>query len=695
MYIYPYIYIGDGTVTTDESGNTVRQNHVYIAIKDENGNPANGNGVSVTYRVTTTTSAGSAYYLTTVNVVGQMLHIAKATLSIINEGTTYDDFGNAIVGDFQVISTTVYSIESWDAIAPDTPTVSDTICDAAISAVSILKQESAFGAGDGQVTIIASSTQLPITYSLDGNTFQASPTFTGLVGGSYTAYISDANGCTATKAFQVPTTANLLVSDPSETINGHVSRWNAAFNPIYFTYQRKDFEVTAITNVSGFAKLAVNADLSGLLVGDAVYVNAGAYNGIYVVNQISAGFIQISAAYNGPGAGFVNINSLRLYYAVLTRITFVSQLTGQFEQVISTNRPNASGLVKADLYNFLQTLLAAKDDSNYTAINYRDTNLSASYTVEYAETWYGHTPEYISISNPYYVTFAARQLGQPHGGNMAEYVPFKTLAAKWVTDFEEPAYSNGYPFDLSFIYGEDLAGLNLYYKITLLDINRQQLATQALVSYLLNENTSFLLNQDGSKLIIASQALVNTPIAEHVGLNRLLINANLPDSAWYFIAAIYYDDANGNPVQVLADQTVRIDKAIDVRSVWIRWIGLTGSWNYYRFVWNQAITLDVKDGAIVEKYVLDWANQDTIQDVVKKNAGRKMQVFAEDLAVSDIQGLQSIKFSPKVQLLMSANPIRWQTVIVASTTFAEYETLNKQAPFTITLNLPSINTQFQ
>ena len=69
--------------------------------------------------------------------------------------------------------------------------------------------------------------------------------------------------------------------------------------------------------------------------------------------------------------------------------------------------------------------------------------------------------------------------------------------------------------------------------------------------------------------------------------------------------------------------------------------------------------------------------------------------MAEDLSVNDIKGLQSIKYSPKVQMLVNKNPVKWQTIVLNTATFAEYETLNSQAPFSVTFNLPSINIQTQ
>ncbi|MDF2430818.1 MAG: hypothetical protein JWP44_449, partial [Mucilaginibacter sp.] len=348
--------------------------------------------------------------------------------------------------------------------------------------------------------------------------------------------------------------------------------------------------------------------------------------------------------------------------------------------------------------------LRAKDGSNFTQINYRDSNLSASYQVAYAEYWDGkltgsQTLTYLPIANPYYVLYAAKQLGDSYGGNLAAYVPFRTVTnnsqlAKWVTDFTEPAYSNGYPFDIGFIYSDDMAGLQLYCELAPLDINRKPLAGGSQTSYLLNDNGSWLLNQDGSKMIIASQSTVSTPIPAQLGLNRLLVNSNFDDDVSYFNLSLGY--TNGSNITIVTQtQTVRIDNAVDEQSVYLRWIGLSGAWNYYRFVYNQEISLDVQNAVIIKNYVSDWANQESIEEVIGKSAGQKMKVMAEDLSVADIKGLQSIKYSPKVQMLVNKNPVKWQTVVLNTATFSEYETLNGVAPFSVTFNMPGINIQTQ
>jgi len=687
--IIPYIdYSHTYSVGTQING------QVFISLKDaDTGLPVNGNNIIVYYK----------QILGGIETDGLQATIPGQGIAIYS----------GLLQDSSVPYYTSFFVTGQSAVPNPSPPVAQ--CDLAINGIEVLQNESSLGAADGKIKVNATSSYAPIQYSLDNATWQVSPIFTGLESGLQTVYAKDANtiipSCLETATVTVPVNKDLLVSDPGVVVGGNTSRWNAAFNPIVFQYQRKDFEIikVLISTINGNALVYVNADLTGVNIGDYVYINAGNYKGTYQVQNTAENTIVINTTYNGNTTGWINIDSLRPYYKVYTKISYNDPISGKPLTALVKSSVDAAGVAKTNIKNFLQSLLQAKDDSQYNLVNYRDMNLSASYRISYAEHWEdgttntdgstGHTDVYFDLPDTYYVTFAARQLGQKYGGNMAEFVPFKTLAAKWLTDFAEPVYSLAYPFDLSFIYGEDLAGLQLYYKIQLLDINRNVINQgTAITSFLLNEDSSFLLNEDGSKLIIEQQQFSNVPIVEHVGLNRLLIDNAFDPEVYYFKIGIYYDatpDDDTTAVQVLSDQVVRIDKNCDFNSVYMRWLGLTGSWNYYRFIYNQEHMLDVQNAALITRYVDDWEDGDTIEDVITKAASVKVTVHAEDALKADIEGMKALKAGCKVQICTNQAPAKWQTVIVNTASFAESETNMDVYPVTITFNMPSLNLQTQ
>jgi hypothetical protein len=689
-YHLPSVYL-------DSNNSQSQQARVSIALYDPiTAQPTNGNNCQVTYKYTDDYGNST---LKTETIPGMSL--------VIFEG----EIGRVIFNSsHQVVSSTLkkfefVSITGGESVPPPPPQSSDI----RINNIFVTQPESAPDARDGQINVDAYSNYLPLAYLLNDTLTQASAVFTNLSGGNYTVTVIDASGNSVSKNVFVPTINNLLQTDPSVTLpGGNISRWNAAFNPVVFTYQRRDFNVTNLQlhTINGKTRVFINKDITDVVIGDMVYIEAGNYIGTYkVTDKYNSNALVIDVAFSGAATGFININRLRPYYKMLTRITFTDKITGQENTIISTNRPNNKGITRADISNFLQSLLRAKDESDYTQANFRDENLSASYQISYAQHWddnttEGHTSTYIDIEHPFYVLYAARQLGERYGGNLAAYVPFSAVPngadkAKWITDFTEPAYSNGYPFDIGFIYNDELMGRDLYAEFTLLDINRNPLPGGPDTSYLLNDDGSWLLHQDGSKMVIARQSVSVVQVPEQLGLNRLLINNSFANDLYYINVTLKYDDEDGITHTITQTQTIRVDDAVDGQSVYLRWIGLNGSWNYYRFVYNQEVSLDVQNAVIIKNYVSDWEHQDSIEEVISKTAGQKIKVTAEDLSVSDIKGLQSIKYSPKVQMLVNKNPVKWQTIVINTATYSEYETRNGQAPFSVTFNLPAINIQVQ
>lgn len=688
------------TTYPDQNGGQIDQGDVFISIIDaDTGQPTNGNNCEVTYQ-----RNENGYTSTfTVIVAGQSFPLYSGII----RDYEYSPQGDMIRSNY--ISFSIIAVK-----AGDNPSPNPSVCDLKINYIAINKIESAPGAADAQITVNATSSFASILYSIDlGVNWQASPVFTNLSGGLKHILVKDSNplGCTDTAEVSISTSTNLLTGDPSVMLpDGYISRWSAAFNPIVFTYQRKDFTINNITadGEKGHVCISVNANFkdtnTGLVKvkeGDKIYLKSNAYKGVYTIEKVtSTNSIVIDTSFiNGDSTGFININSMYPYYELHTRITYTDPLTNNLSTIKSVNRPDNTGLVKADLSNFLQSLLRPADSSDYNQVDHRDTNLCAAYTVEYGQHYddgsnEGFTSSFSQIQYPYYVVYAAKQLGDKYGGNLAAYVPNVNSPAQWITDFKEPAYSAGYPFDIGFICTDEMAGFQPYCLLTLLDINRNPLPGGSQSDYLQNEDDSWILNEDGSKFSIGNQTSFIMPLTGPAGLHRLMVNANFPAVAYYFNIQIKYDDENGSHSLTKA-QTVRIDDAVDDNSVYLRWIGLSGSWNYYRFVFNQEISLDVQNAVIIKNFVQNWQTQEGIEEVISKSAGQKMKVMAEDLSVNDIRGLQSIKYSPKVQMLVNKNPVRWQTIVINTATYSEYETRNGQAPFSVTFNMPSINIQTQ
>ncbi len=674
---------------------TTQYGRVIISIYDSStGQPTNGNNCSVVY----TQNINGLTSTNTTTVSGISTEVYSGEISDSSTGY-YTNF-------------TIVSVTPGAGIPPN-PAADD------LTIVNIITTpESAVGAGDGTITINATSSFPPIQYSIDNVHWQSSSKFTGQHTGYGTAYVKDNNSGAVNQSYDVGLVGNILVSDPSVTLSpGNVSRWNAAFNNIWFKFQRKDFEITSITqNVDGNILVAVNGNVSQVKVrttitstvfgvptvtspGDFVYINTALYQGSYECLQANTGSLVLALTWTiNDTIGFCNINSLRPYYNIQLIITYANS-TGSYSTITVKGSPFPDGHCWMDISSFLKSLVNSQDNSGYNLVNYRDANLSASYTVKYAELWNGQTSvQWATLPYPYYVLYTARQIQQLGGGNMQQFVPFLLgfQPGLWITDFTMPVYSYGFPFDMSFIFSEYMTGTSPYYIITLLDFNQNPLNPQTIPNqYLINTDGSFILNQDGSKFLIAPPNLINVSITQTVGLNRLLINFQPPTNCFYFTIQVFYDltPPSGTKVTypLTVSQLVRLDINTPDRPVYLRWIGLTGSWNYYRFCYNQIYGLDVTNETLIKNFVTDWANTQSIQQVVQKNAGKKLQVMAENVSNSDIIALEGIKTSPQVQMYMNSG--KWQTVDTGAQSYTEHETFIDYYNFSVTLMLPERNLQ--
>lgn len=168
------------------------------------------------------------------------------------------------------------------SIGPYTPNPPQ--CDLTISVQST--NETSQGADDGTITVSATSSFAGVEVSINNVDWFTSPhTFTGLAPAEYTAQSRDSNGCARSLLVAVEEFANPITSRPEVMVlPGKISRWNAAFNPVVFTFQntpdpnkknyRIEIEITSQSgvvtgqwspNTAGFTRADISAYLQGLV----------------------------------------------------------------------------------------------------------------------------------------------------------------------------------------------------------------------------------------------------------------------------------------------------------------------------------------------------------------------------------------------------------------------------------------------
>ena len=138
------------------------------------------------------------------------------------------------------------------------------------------------GLANGHAKIIAGSTALPFTYSHNGTDWQVQDEFTGLVAGTYTAWVMDANGCQATQQFVIPNT----VTGEVGVLAGNVE--NCISIPFEIPVMAYDF-----TNISSFT-IQLTFDSTVLHFNSLTQVNKHLNDGSLEASLISPGILQIT-----------------------------------------------------------------------------------------------------------------------------------------------------------------------------------------------------------------------------------------------------------------------------------------------------------------------------------------------------------------------------------------------------------------
>ena len=200
---------------------------------------------------------------------------------------------------------------------------------------------------NGEVSVVAAGGKTPLVYSIDyGVTFQNSPTFTKLVGGTYTLRIRDANGCEVNGVINlpffkpmeilsttaVPTTCGQTNGQASMTVGG-------GRLPVLYSIDNHPLQTSTIfTGLQAGDYTLVAKDSTGCTLSQSVSIAAS--------TGPSMGDIQTTASACGEQNGAINIAP--------SAATVNFSLDGQPFQRSS----NFSGL-KAGTYT-----LTIKDDNN-------------------------------------------------------------------------------------------------------------------------------------------------------------------------------------------------------------------------------------------------------------------------------------------------------------------------------------------
>jgi len=140
----------------------------------------------------------------------------------LNGGTVQSSniFSGLIAGTYSV---EVFDVNNCSALTNTTIIANPALLTASATASS---QVSCFDANDGVVTVMANGGTGDYSYSLNGGAVQSSNIFSGLIAGSYSVEVFDANNCSATTNVNIISNPALL--NASATASSQVSCFDAA-----------------------------------------------------------------------------------------------------------------------------------------------------------------------------------------------------------------------------------------------------------------------------------------------------------------------------------------------------------------------------------------------------------------------------------------------------------------------------------
>lgn len=612
------------------------------------------------------------------------------------------------------LSPFAYIVDQVDA---EYCSVTNPACDLA-NLTAVKTNETTEGAADAKIVVSSSSTHQPVTYVLTGvgvSRTQTTTQFLGLRPGTYWIDATDALGCKLITSVVIPSMRKTLVSTPEAQVSaGNVSRWSAAFNPVVFKYQRKDFRIDYIQALSPtYILVSLNLNASIPLSGDDVLLMASRKCTVktekysFSLKPVSINingselFFDLTGLMTGVDdntGGLMNAFGIRSGHRFVTEITFGNEAVKRV--VTARHSAGLDGIATADVSRYLQTAINPKDSFKYDQINHRDTGLSVPFSVRYKEEWDAGSSEWTMVDQPFFATYSALQLNNGYGSNMARYVTFlnepaEANKAKFLCESDKPHLHLGLPFDVAFIYSAELAGKQLILSETGHDLNGVQVFQSAeVINYLTTESGAYFVQPDGSKLV-ASRTAALALLDQSSGVNRLMVGHSLPDTAVRLEVYVYYRDDTGAAVRITEV------KQISVRSLpcsdyqYLKWIGPKGGWNYSMFDFRATVSLDVEETETVDHYLSDYESQDATSDVIYKTGSKTVTVGKNGLEASEMEVAASLLMSPKVYLLTSLNPIRWQTVIVEAKGTELYDTRQKRGDIEFKFRLPAMNVQNQ
>jgi len=267
--------------------------------------------------------------------------------------------------------------------------------------------------------------------------------------------------------------------------NSNTSKWVGVHQPIEFEVQRKDY---GILSKGGVYNQPQNDGSTIALTWFRVLTVSGISNGDVVTfmcgpeekkRSFTLTVVIISpAATNNYSFIYFNLNDVVDANKITDYLAYVNVNRKSYYiecfvyQSYKNEALELAGVVKAktdvwgsgtiNIQKVLSSNLVNYNKGTYSKINEKVFDSGGMYNIKLREVYEGFIGEFSTLldtDNLFYVN-GSKQLQEANGFNFGEFVPTlndsRTNKAKFLSVFDKPTYFNNYPFDLSFIWSDNL-----------------------------------------------------------------------------------------------------------------------------------------------------------------------------------------------------------------------------------------------
>jgi len=258
-----------------------------------------------------------------------------------------------------------------------------------------------------------------------------------------------------------------VIQDPAILVNGRMSKWFPVHQPISFTLQRRDANSTQRYKVGNEIHFKLDQLPSSVKAGQTVAYVTPSVTINLVVKSITGLYLKVAFdpyLLTINAKGFINFTDAFIGHYIETKVSYIdATLTKILIGTVKT-KTDSFGKSKVSVQELLKTRCDNSNQFLYNAINKKQLNEGSGFILDFREAFNTFVSAYVP-SNSFYFANGSKQLQEPNGYNMGEFVPKLTFSEnKFLSVFKRPTYFVGYPFSLSFIYSDLLSNFQIQRK---------------------------------------------------------------------------------------------------------------------------------------------------------------------------------------------------------------------------------------